>query len=291
MVTPELLNYIRGEFTSGRTREEVRTELVKNGGWGEVDLSDAFRIINPIGEATNGTVPVLPPRKTSIPVKGVLIFLLTASCIFSLYFFRVSILEAWNAGVGKLSSLSIFKSKPAVESILPQNNVVVKPPTKGVKNCGITSTSNSKQPAEYQIDSVLDCLGVNALACTPARAILEDDFFPDNLEIIKTESSCNFKLSYREASDLLDVNGQKLAGQYVTCPLGTVKRVDESGRTTTYKDPTKDIPSKYALEIYFYGKLGLFMEQGVDKSKILALGCKGPYIDAVVASYKKAQSN
>ncbi len=290
MVTPELLNYIRGEFGSGRTREQIKNELLKNGGWGEADLSDAFRTVNPMEGVAS---PVLTSLSTSAPSSispmRVILFVVILAGLFSLYFFRTPILAVWQSGMEKVSGLSDTKD-PSGDT-LPINNGIVKSPSIQIKNCGTSVAPDPKKPTAYQIDSVLDCMGLSALACTPAKAFLEDDFFPTNLEITKNQNVCNFKLSYGEESELLDVTGQSLAGQYVMCPLSIVKMVDESTKTPVFKMPTKDNSSKYAAEIYFYGKLGLFMEQGVDKSKILSLGCTGPYIDAVVASYQKAQSD
>lgn len=58
MVTPELTNYIKGEFAKGKTREMIRATLISEGGWGEADLNDAFRIAIPMQNFTTNPSPI-----------------------------------------------------------------------------------------------------------------------------------------------------------------------------------------------------------------------------------------
>ena len=153
--------------------------------------------------------------------------------------------------------------------------------------CGIGTTPDLKNPLTYQNDAVLACLGNSALRCENAKANLNDALFPTNFQIIKNEDgqSCNFKLSYKPDSTLVDATGQKLAGQYISCPISIVKVLDETKSTPSFSAPSTENLGKYASQIYFYGTLGLFMETNVNKSQIQSLGCSGPYIDTVIASY------
>ena len=125
-------------------------------------------------------------------------------------------------------------------------------------------------------DLVFKCLGASALACENAQAAVASDLFPTNFEIIKNQNSpnaCSFKLSYAADSSLLSVTGKKLAGQYIFCPLLSVKGAD------------KNDPVKYAEEIYAYGTIGVFSENNLDKDKIKSSGCSGTFIDSVLESY------
>lgn len=46
MVTPELINFIRGELNKGKTRLELEKELFMQGGWKTTDVAEAFRAID-----------------------------------------------------------------------------------------------------------------------------------------------------------------------------------------------------------------------------------------------------
>jgi hypothetical protein len=122
---------------------------------------------------------------------------------------------------------------------------------------------------------------------------LKDDFFPTVFEITQSNNpgSCNFKLSYPRDSTLSDITGKKLAGQIITCPLNIVKAIDNTNPATPkFIAPNKTDFSKYGSQIYFYGTLGLFIENNLDQNKISGLGCSGMYIDSVIASYQKTQN-
>ena len=176
-------------------------------------------------------------------------------------------------------------SIPAV----PENNSVQKTEPI-VKNCGVGTAPDLKKPLTYEGDAVLTCLGNSALTCEDVKAILKDPLFPTIFQVIKKEDSCSFKLSYASDSTLVDKTGEHLAGQYITCPLSIVKALDETKKPPVFNTPNMDNASKYASQIYFYGTLGLFIENNVEKSKILNAGCNGSFIDSVVASYNKIQS-
>lgn len=188
------------------------------------------------------------------------------------------------------------KGKEVVQA--PESNVQSQSPGGNLaantseKNCGSAAAPDPSDSKTYQNNQVFSCLGQSALRCENARAALEDPLFPTVFQIVRNSATgaCNFKLSYKADSALTDVTGKKLAGQYVTCPVGIVKRINESGSALTFSAPSAGNPSRYAAEIYQYGTIGLFLEQNVDKGEILGLGCSGSYIDSVVASYQKTQS-
>ncbi|HEY4512999.1 MAG TPA: Gmad2 immunoglobulin-like domain-containing protein [Candidatus Paceibacterota bacterium] len=48
MITPELIAYIKEEFSKGKKRAEIHDILISGGGWTEYDLSEAFREITPM---------------------------------------------------------------------------------------------------------------------------------------------------------------------------------------------------------------------------------------------------
>lgn len=328
MITPELLSYIRGELGKGRTRDEIRAELIKGGGWKEADLGEAFRIVIPMQGffAPNSTSQNAEPAKSAELVHSVSLAdvksakspkkLVKISVLIVLilviaggsYFYRKEVYNLWSKAMAGLPEFSMpsfdFKKITGIFSrdkdnseaaTVPNANqattpaapvVPVMPPT---KDCGTSVSPDLKDSSTYQ-NGVLACLGNSALTCTPTKAVLTDALFPTNFEVVRKgtedQTACNFKLSYAENSVLTDPTGSKLAGQYVMCPLSVVKMVDERAGTLLFKAPDVSNPSLYAAEIYFYGTLGLFMEQNVDKSKILSIGCSGPYLDSVIASYK-----
>ena len=326
MITPELISYIRGELTKGRAREEIRSGLVREGGWSEADLNEAFKVVIPV-QSPVATSPIqksqppslssvspLPSSTFSTPSFSVpassskpflrKVFLIVAIVLIvgglgvASWFYRDPLINLWDLGVKKITSL--FTPKPPAitdNTVAPSPSLIVPSQTDTViqnvvvnpKDCGVGVAPDLKKPATYQNDAVLTCLGNSALNCADSRAILKDALFPTVVQIVSAEGSCNFKLSYAEDSALTDATGAKLAGQYVSCPLSLVKAVDETQTTSSFTAPSTDNLSKYASQIYFYGTLGLFIENNLDQNRIHALGCSGPYIDSVIASFKKMQ--
>ncbi len=326
MITPELIEYIRGEFTKGRTREEVHAELIKNGGWSEADLSEAFRTVVPMqgfvapNPATQNIMiaPIAKNRSKSKSFWQNSVFIII-SLIFlvSWWFYRPQIISFWNSGINTLEELSVNSWNSSVNNlkkismpsfnfgkifstdqipnnfVVPQNNPIIKPTISVVKDCGIGTAPDLKNPFTYENNAVLNCLGNSALHCEEARVVLKNDLFPTVFQIVRDKNAdqdiCRFKLSYAEESALIDVTGKKLAGQYVTCPLSLVKELDETKTPPSFGVPNTSDLGKYAGQIYFYGTLGLFIENNVDQNRIQSLGCRGDYISSVIASYQKAQ--
>jgi len=175
---------------------------------------------------------------------------------------------------------------------LTDNNITI-PVSKevGIKNCGVGTAPKLDNLAASQNNSVLSCLGASALNCENATGILKDDFFPTIFEITKLPDACDFKLSYGADSPLIDITGKKLALQHISCPISIVQAIDNTKTSAPqFIAPNKTDLNKYASQIYFYGTLGLFVENNLDKNKIQALGCSGDYIDSIIASYQKMQS-
>lgn len=333
MITPELISYIRGELTKGRAREEIRAGLVREGGWSEADLIEAFQMVIPIQDATEKTPlqqtpspssPSLSPLSSSLssltpslssissfsssklssfPLRKIMtifgIIVVIGGVGAAVWFYRLPLKNLWNSGIDKAKefSASFFKPSapadteaPAVTPVAPNPiSTPVQPNIVSVKDCGVGVAPDLKKPATYQNDAVLTCLGNSALLCQDARAVLKNALFPTIVQIVSAEGNCSLKLSYAEDSVLTDATGAKLAGQYVSCPLSIVKAVDETETTSSFSAPSTDNLSKYASQIYFYGTLGLFVENNLDQNRIRALGCSGPYIDSVIASFKKMQ--
>ncbi|MBI2627311.1 hypothetical protein HYW72_00065 [Candidatus Nomurabacteria bacterium] len=301
MVTPELIEYIKGELAKGKTREKISAELA-SGGWNEADLSEAFRTVIPMqsfvapnATAQNTVTSSVVKNKAKSPKRILenLIFIIVALiCLVSWYFYRPQIINFWNSGVDKIAEFSgsLFGSKPSVEISIGEDNNGFIPNAVNMKDCGGTVAPDIKNPSTYNNNSVLTCLGNSALRCENAKAVLKDDLFPDIFQIIKNQKTCNFKLSFGEDNALIDATGKKLAFQYITCPIDIVKALDESNpKSPIFKLPNKNDLGKYASQIYFYGTLGVFMENNLDKNKIQNLGCSGSYIDSVIASYRKME--
>jgi hypothetical protein len=253
-----------------------------------------------------------------------LIFIIIAiSCVLSWYFYRPQIINFWNSGVESSQELSVnfwnsseefsvnswnwlvnsFKKifnidQTANNLIAPQNNTIGEKTVKeiiSVKDCGTTNSPDLKNPLTYGNNAVLNCLGDSALRCIDTRAILKDNLFPTIFQITKSkdvngQDVCNFKLSYGVDSTLVDITGKKLANQYISCPVSIVKALDETKNPSLFTAPSMDNLGKYASQIYFYGTLGIFIENNIEKNKIQSLGCSGSFIDSMIASYNKMQS-
>lgn len=343
MITQELIAYIRGEFSKGKTREEIRTTLLAGGGWSENDLSEAFRTVIPMQgnvaqnvifpkEKSSQPAPSSPPTPPSVSfspsplpsflppisylpsrsslkstpfskplssphsshplLKFLIVLIFIVGLSFGFWYYRSPIINLWNASVNKVLELSTpsFNENQDTGS----NNVApdaVTQPVAQVRNCGIVATPKLGFPSTYENDSGLSCLGESAAICVNAKGILRDDFFPTVFEITKLQASCNFKLSYPADSALTDITGRKLALQYIICPINIVKAIDNTNvASPKFIAPDTTNFSRYASQIYFYGTLGLFVENNLDKNEMEALGCNGPYIDSMIASYNKMQA-
>jgi hypothetical protein len=237
------------------------------------------------------------------------------------YFYQSQIISYWNQGIENSQELSvnswnayanIFQkiSFPALKlptfnlpsfdfgKIFGSNKTQNPTPEKTapiqtveIKDCGTTVAPDLNNSQTAEKNAVLACLGDSALLCNDARGILTDPLFPTIFEISKVGNVCDFKLSYADDSALSDITGQKLAGQYISCPIDIVKAIDNANPASPkFIAPDTTDLSKYASQIYFFGTLGLFVENNLDKNKMEMLGCNGPYIDSVIASYQKMQS-
>lgn len=182
-----------------------------------------------------------------------------------------------------------FKKVFGINKAQVADNLTKKETAPAVKDCGVSVAPDPKNPRAYGDDAVLTCLGNSVLRCEDAQAVLKDTLFPTIFQIIKDQNACNFKLSYGEDSALTDITGKKLAGQSILCPVGIVKTIDETKKVPLFNAPSRNNPGLYASQIYFYGTLGLFIENNVDQNKIQALGCRGEFISSVIASYRKMQ--
>lgn len=365
MVTPELTEYIRGEFAKGRTREEIRSDLVAGGKWGEADLIEAFKTVTPMqgffapniaveNTDTTPATPVAPPIidkpiietpaviekpviEEPIPViekpaiekpiiakediaeadlpkedtpktdllkeeaspnpfwqKQNLAFVVAVLvCITTLYFAGSQMINFWSSG-------SMNNANDLSKDAVPPEETDIASQDIPARDCGITKRPDLKNPLSYENNTVLNCMGDSALSCVDAKAVLKDDLFPTVFEIVRDknasqnmgQNACSFKISYPEDSALVDSIGRKLALQYISCPISIAKAVDESNpKAPIFKVPSYNNLSKYASQIYYYGIIGVFIENDVDQNKILNLGCDGEYISFLIASYQKMQYN
>jgi hypothetical protein len=295
MVTPELIKYIREELAKGKTRDEVHNTLDDQGGWSEADISEGFRVVAPSQDFSKNSFQYTP-RSSKAWLENVVFIVVGLVCVFAWWFYSPQIVNFWG------SSLSSVRSMPlpsfGLDKIFGTDDegqvvALVEPKEpEGVVDCGVgIAPSVTKDPSTYQNDPALICLGESAFTCENAEVALEDDLFPDKMEIVRGNNSCHFKLSYAEDSILIDSTGQKLAGQYVSCPIQLVKTIDDKDPDSLILAiPDRNNLSKYTSQIYFYGTLGLFLDYNLDADMIREVGCTGPYIDSVIAGYQTTES-
>lgn len=380
MITPELVAYVRGEFSKGKTREEIKAALMRGGGWSEDDLSEAFREVIPMQAAvpsiqkptapaqapvvsplpTLSPSPSFSPPKASVPpvvpppafspapafsppsftptpapafspqpmrtftpppslssmtamqrpaplsnpvpapghsrswIKYLVILILLVGFGFGAWFYQASVLGLWDSLMNpEMAAIETTTPTPVPDfapEVIPTPILEPTPLPVALKDCGTMGVAlKLGTSATYEKDSALVCLGASALVCENAKVIIKDELFPTIFEITKsanTESGCSFRLSYGLESTLTDLTGKNLAGQYVSCPLSVVKSIDNTKPATPkFNTPNMTSGSKYAADIFFYGTLGLFMENNLDPTKIQTLGCNGEYINSMIASY------
>ncbi len=316
MITPELLAYIREEFAKGRAQEAIHADLVAEGGWSESDLVQAFKVKtappkeNFVSQVLMAAPSPIPPPVVAVIKKksksfwpNIAFVLVGLGCIALWYFYRPQIVTSWSSLVARIHKISLpsfsFSTKketPNTVAVVPTKPVVpVIPAAIVVKQCGTTASPDLKKVSTYTNNAVLDCLGESASKCEDARAVFTDDLFPTSFNIISNKDTgkdtCRFRLSYAADSTLVDKTGQKLASQYISCPLQIVKAIDESKKVPSFSDPATTNFGKYASQIYFYGTLGVFIEHDLKASEIQSLGCVGGYVSSVIASYNTAQQS
>jgi hypothetical protein len=317
MVTQELISYVRGEVNKGKTREEIRTALLSGGGWSEADISEVFRSVMPLsgGVEEKPVIPTIinpslaPSLATPSPVlskksfsmshktKELIIVLVVALLVGGAgYFYRAQLGEAWSGVQSRLANLSFNFSDeeevPVVNTPIAKDNKVEDQRLMAPKNCGVTIAPDMKSAESIQKDYVLDCIGQSATSCEPAKAILDSAFLPTMLEISRGDTvddmECKFRLSYKEDSTLTSVDGEKLAGESLSCPLSIVRSLTAGEKNTlVFGEPTKSNPPMYGAEIYFYGTAGLFIENEFSEQKIKDSGCAGGFIHLFIDSYNR----
>ena len=225
-----------------------------------------------------------------------IILILIASVI--LYFFFPSL---WNSIASDLhipfpnqSAVNIAPIAPVIPTPVvntPVAPVTPPPVVNTVADCGTAASPDLKTPSTYENNSTLSCLGTNILNCTNATGTLTDPLFPTSISITKDATSCSFTLAYSSDSTLVDITGKKLAGQSITCPVSIIKSVDQTNpNALTFNAPDTTDMGKYASQMYFYGTIGVFLENNLDPAKIASLGCSGDYINSVIASYNAKQT-
>ncbi len=71
MITQEEVNYIKSELAKGNTKEVISKNLISRGGWTQIDVDEAFKSMEGIGQAT--PLPVKPKSKL---LKFLIIFII-----------------------------------------------------------------------------------------------------------------------------------------------------------------------------------------------------------------------
>jgi len=327
MITPELIAYIKSELGKGKTREDVRVDLLANGGWTDADLSEAFKSVMPISEPLQSLQPKEPLQQPSIPIQKpestpvmispdlstpspdskkparktpwvaiTLAILFAAVCFFAFYFFSPQILDLPNKAVSVVNSLmgnNMDNEVSPDETLIPQDETPISliTDTTSYINCGITITPNRNDFTTYLADDVFKCLGESALSCENAEAVINDTLLPTIFKIKNENNECRFELSYKMDSSLTDIFGRKLAGRNISCPI-TITRsfsgIDSKDFIFSDTDVTK--PSKYAADMYFYGTVGVFFDKDFNQSAIEELGCRGTFLDSAVESFSLIKS-
>jgi hypothetical protein len=302
MITQELTAYVKAELNRGKNPDEVRNSLLSGGGWSETDITEVFNHVMPkdsmainipqVKTPTSSFVVPTPVNKKSntFPWKWVMLAIVCGVLFFGIWQYRDTLSDV----VKQINSM-VFKKDENVEKIIPPIVTPEAPKAPVVLdpiNCGVTNSPNRKDATTYLNDNVLKCLGENAINCIPAEATINDSFFPTMFKITKKDEVCQFSLAYSNNTPLVDVTGKNLAGRNIFCPLAVVKTMDEKDpKNTVFRIEDIDNPNKYAKDIYFYGTLGLFIENNFDQAKINNLGCSGSFIGSVIESYNLMKNN
>src|SRR3989338_747931 len=288
MVTQELIAYVRAELNKGKTREEIRANLLGGGGWSEAYLEELWKIV------ALPKSPVLDPARFRISPIPIILALLAGLCFLVFYFYRPQISVWYEKGTSALYSLTDkisemtrgWTKKEEVEEFVESAEEAEKTVEVIQRDCGITNSPNRGNIDSYSNDPVLGCLGESAMVCVESWGTINDHMFPSNFKIINAGDRCMFELSYGAGSDLVDIFGRKLALKRISCPLSMVKVADETNpEIPIFFLANKNNPASYAAEIYFYGTLWLFIENDFNLNKIRSLGCSGEFVNSMIESY------
>lgn len=236
--------------------------------------------------------------KTRKTLKVILLLILLCGLIFTAFYFykpQLSVLPSMAKGMFSTITAKIGNIIQAIKDKISDKVSSVRTPTPTpiplqvsmeTVNCGTTKSPDSKNPSSYSGDIVLECMGERASACANAESVINDSLFPNLFKIINRDGSCYFELAYNIDSTLVNINGQKLASQSVSCPLSVVKVVDETNPANpVFRSVDKNNHTRYAAAIYVYGTLGLFIENNFDMNKIKNLGCSGTFLSSMIESY------
>lgn len=324
MITPELIAYIKSELGKGKTREDIRVDLLASGGWTDIDLSEAFRstmpmdnlkipqpvqpieplpkppaplqnpIPGPVVISPDSSFPTTsqikkPPRK--IPwVAITLAILFAAICFFAFYFYSPQILDLPNKVVSVIDTLMDNTNNEILEAEAPivqdETPVPLITDMPPYINCGITISPNRNDSSTYLDDNVFKCLGESALSCENAEAIINDTILPTIFKIKKDGDVCRFELSYKEDSSLTDIFGRKLSGRDISCPVTVAKSFTGiDSQDFIFKNTDITKPSRYGADMYFYGTVGIFFDQDFKQEAIEELGCRGTFLDSAIESF------
>ncbi|MBP9711993.1 MAG: hypothetical protein KBD55_03110 [Candidatus Pacebacteria bacterium] len=331
MVTQELISYVRAEVNKGKTREEISKSLLAGGGWNENDINEAFRDLVPvqpqIATPSLATMAPLQPnlvlRSYATPksnngtkgLKSFLIFLIIAMILGGGgYFFRSQLKTGVqgfgsffsnlnfslpdmssndkNINIDNVAPLPLPPVTPAVNPVVVDPVIPETPKIELVTDCGISQSPNGRSANSLNTDNALKCMGEKILSCANAKLIINTDLFPTIFELVHSGSDCNLKLAYESNSKIVSVSGNRLAGQYILCPVSSIKSIDETNpNKPILKSPHTTNPNLYASEAYVYGTIGVFLESNFNKAKINSIGCTGPYVDSVIDSFNQSKTN
>jgi len=250
MITDELVTFIKNELAIGKTREQVRTELLAGGGWKIEDLDEAFLSLNkPVFSVPATSLSNLDtkPKNTIKVLLGVLVLFLLLGAGASAYFFKDKILS-----IPFVSNL-INNTKLDIP-ILKESEIVLL--SKDAKDCGrgelFSFSSDFDFPDEN--NDVDKCIGESVLNdCQSAYAIIYSGY-SEIVDVAKIEIGKNKEQCYFKITDTFSFKGE-----YNQCPISSVKAFDEDKTTKELiiSPPSLDNPQKYAGEIYLYGSGGL----------------------------------
>ena len=235
-----------------------------------------------------------PPN---LHLKPILTAILIGGTLFVLFFFfKPVFMSLKNDTAGAFDALTdkiqdLFAKDPLDPvSVVDEPEIPVAPQEKPPVNCGTGMAPDRKNPSTYD-GSAYRCLGENAIACNNAEGKINDPLFPTVFKITNKDDSCRFELSYAADTTLTDVFGKKLAFRSISCPISVVKSINEANPKNPVFEPANTAnPNKYALDIYFYGTLGLFIDNNFSQAEIESLGCKGEFVKSVIESYNLMKS-
>lgn len=266
MTTPEIINYIKQQLTSGAPREQISNSLKQNG-WTDTDIAEAFNAVSNPPSATPPASPLASPQVSPIaPIvspASIQTVSVAPSHMLRNSIFVIIVLALLSGGGWYYYQNFINKNTPVVENEItspaPTPEAPVAPDFDSFK---VTYT---KVPDEENSLSIFNT--VSKITIAPSDGDFLNKYFGSTVSIdIKSIPLVESKKILDKYKNILKVFEMGTDKKYyqcsltpeTTCPLNTIRnsaKLAELKSIVLYKDGKIDESKAYAQRIIKLGQM------------------------------------